>query len=128
MMKMKNNNIKNIIATLIIAITMLGCNQGKEVKKYDNGVLIASHYEKNGKAEGLAKLYFPNGKVELEGEYKNGVPNGKFVFYYENGNIRAIAEMKDSKNHGVAKFYDKEGLLEDVEVWEEGEMLGRICE
>lgn len=37
--------------------------------------------------KGKGKRYYPNGQVEIEGEFLNGLAEGKGIYYYDNGNI-----------------------------------------
>ena len=34
------------------------------------------------------EVYFPNGKMQWEGNYKNMLEDGKWMYYFENGNTK----------------------------------------
>ena len=67
--------------------------------KFTNGVLdgiceqfidgnLYIHLEfRNGKLEGKAQLYSPEGNLEYDGQYVNGLQNGTFRMYNDQGNI-----------------------------------------
>ena len=42
---------------------------------------------KNGKRDGLEKIYYENGKLKYELNYKNGTPYGNMKLYDETGNL-----------------------------------------
>ena len=42
---------------------------------------------KNGKRDGLEKIYYENGKLKYELNYKNGEPYGNMKLYDETGNL-----------------------------------------
>ncbi len=51
--------------------------------KYESGIL------KNNFLHGRYESYFPNGKINFEGEYKNDNPIGIWLEYYSNGNKKS---------------------------------------
>ena len=51
---------------------------GQEESPYTG---IVETYDKNGKLDGLAKKYYPNGKIEYEETYKNNILDGTAKMY-----------------------------------------------
>lgn len=48
------------------------------------------------------KVYFPNGKLNYEGEFKNNAKDGKGKEYFEDGTYY-IGEFENNKIHGKGK-------------------------
>lgn len=71
------------------------------VKEFDGKKLSAEIPYKNGKQEGLAKHYYPNGKKEVEIPYKNGKREGNEVRYFENGKPAGETPYKNDKKEGI---------------------------
>lgn len=68
---------------------------------------------KNGKKEGLWKVYFDNGQLEKEGNFKDGKPEGLWKKYHLNGQLKSEGNLKDGKAEGLAKYYYESGQLEN---------------
>ncbi|MGL4567916.1 MAG: WG repeat-containing protein [Fusobacteriaceae bacterium] len=60
---------------------------GKAVSKYSNGQIKEEFSFKNGKPNGIFKVYYENGQLKEEGSYKDSKLNGSYKKYYENGHI-----------------------------------------
>ncbi len=57
-------------------------------------------------------IYYPNGKIYLEGEYTpEHKRKGKWVSYFENGAIKSIAHFKNGLTDGEIKVYKQNGKL-----------------
>lgn len=80
-------------------------DNGKKTEYHDNGQIAAEYTLKNGKIEGIAKIYHNNGIIKSIGEYVNGVKNGKFTHYDEMGNILTEYNMVNDKANGLATIY-----------------------
>ena len=52
-----------------------------------DGKLKSNISMKNGKRDGLEKIYYENGKLKYELNYKNGEPYGNMKLYDETGNL-----------------------------------------
>lgn len=70
---------------------------------------------KDGKMNGPVQLYFPNGKVAMQGELKDDVPEGKWEWYDENGNIVQSATFKNGIPDQESIFLapGTEGVIEE---------------
>jgi antitoxin component YwqK of YwqJK toxin-antitoxin module len=90
---------------------------------------------KDGKQDGVRKLLFPNGKIEVEETYKDGniltkkvffdngelsvkgqydeavTMSGEWTYYYQNGKIKEVVNFKNSVEDGVFKEYYENGNL-----------------
>ena len=68
-------------------------------------------------------IYFKNGKKENEIDYKNGKVNGLARMWYENGCLRMEATYKDNKCNGVRIAYHKNGQIFCRAEYSEGKLL-----
>ncbi len=66
------------------------------------------------------EVYFPNGKMQWEGNYKNMLEDGKWVYYFENGNIKSIQYYTKGKENGVCSDYNESGKLIKESTWVNG--------
>lgn len=65
----------------------------------------------NGKVEGQATYFFPNGKVAAKADYVNGEIDGEFVQYFENGDTWLVSNFSKSKVHGKRTMYYQSGAV-----------------
>ena len=77
---------------------------------------------------GIAKEYYPNGKIETESFYANGKLNGKSITYYENGNLKYEENYKNSKLDGLIKTYFEDGTIRTEIYYKNGELDGLATE
>ena len=91
-----------------------------------NGELANEIIIKDGKANGIAKVYHENGNLEAETEYNNGKKNGIRKEYDENGKLKLESEYKDGKENGIRKEYDENGKLEHEAYYINGERVDLI--
>ena len=66
---------------------------------------------KNGKAIGIARQYYSNGKLYVESRYRNGELNGIMKSYYENGKLEFEANYINNEPNGTANEYWQSGKL-----------------
>ena len=66
---------------------------------------------KDGKWNGIAQVFFNDGKINIEGNYREDHLNGIFKTYYENGKLASEGNYVNDKPDGLSKNYDKEGNL-----------------
>jgi len=74
----------------------------------DKKIQLEGDY-KNEKRSGIWTFYYQNGNKWSEGEYKDGLNNGKSTTWFENGNKRYEGQYKDGKQTGKWKFWDEKG-------------------
>ncbi len=60
---------------------------------------------KNGKIEGIRRMYFADGKVQTETTYANGVAAGPARSFDRNGDLIRECTMKDDKRNGTQTEY-----------------------
>lgn len=72
----------------------------------EDGVLIDSGTFKNGERDGLTEQFYNDtGKLRVSANYKDGVLDGKFKVYYPNGNLQGEVIYKNGKMNGDFKEY-----------------------
>jgi len=140
------------IIIIIEIILSLVSYQKKELKKdyYKNGSLKAEYFvDENGKKYGVAKLYFPNGKLEFIGTFHNnklegktieywdsgvekevanyikGMLNGLFFRYFSSGKTKTIINYKNNKISGTAIEFFESGTISKVENYSGGVLNGK---
>ena len=62
---------------------------------YSEGELRARYKIKDGKRNGLAVIFYQNGRVESQGNYKNNLKNGKWKYYNESGELSYESVIKN---------------------------------
>lgn len=82
---------------------------GKFIDYYYSGRIQGEGTMKNGKLEGLRKMYFQNGKISVERYYTNAIPNGSEKEYYEDGSLKQKGEFVSGKEDGIWEAYFPNG-------------------
>ncbi len=91
---------------------------------YDNHLASTETYD-SGVKQGLASVYYPNGRVAESFWYENDVRNGPWMQYYDNGRLRVQAEFRDDERHGRFVFYTPGGRKEIEGEYYNNQMHGR---
>ncbi len=104
--------IKVLLMLLVVFVLSNPLLSSAEVKKefYPDGKLKSETYYKNGKLEGIAKIYDENGQLLDEENYKNGEAEGIRRGYYENGKLKLEINYKNGEVINK-KDYDESGKL-----------------
>lgn len=92
-----------------------------------------SYHSKTGhlpELQGKYVSYYPNGKIESQGEYFYGKRIGKHTSYYENGkidNVQNFKLMKDISSvlDGEQLKYEEDGKLIVKELFKDGKLVNR---
>ncbi len=69
-----------------------------------------SHYNAEGKREGISRLYYRNGKLKRESMYKNGKKEGIEEEYSKNGVLRLEISYKDGLRDGMYRAHSRGNL------------------
>ena len=78
-----------------------------EKRIYDAGILYNIEFHKNDLYEGPYKVFYPDGKVQLESQYVNNEMLGELKAYYPSGKLKEIVQMKANQEDGPFKeFYE----------------------
>jgi antitoxin component YwqK of YwqJK toxin-antitoxin module len=94
--------------------TLNGKAHGVQKHWYRNGKLrYLSHWKfligNKAKKKGVTKGYFEKGGISYKYYFKSGQKNGLDTNYFENGNLRAIYTMKNDKRDGLAEAFYSDG-------------------
>ncbi|MBP3546047.1 MAG: toxin-antitoxin system YwqK family antitoxin [Alphaproteobacteria bacterium] len=120
---------------------------GNATTYYTNGKLETQRIYKNGKENGVMKIYddktnkvaaeipYVDGKIHgmltvyndgipfNKMRYENGINNGEYIFYHQNGKKFIEATAKNDKLEGEAKIYDPTGKLNRIEYYKDGKKI-----
>lgn len=77
---------------------------GIAINKRSNGTLIRYYHYKDGKREGEAKLYYPDGELEAHQIFKNGTMNSS-ESYTKNGQLVSKMTIKGNE-WGIVAYYE----------------------
>ena len=77
----------------------------------DEKLLVGTYPYKNGKLDGIQKWYYENGKLGVETSYKDGKVDDIVKRYDENGNLKQETPYKNDAIDGVEKRYYENGDL-----------------
>jgi antitoxin component YwqK of YwqJK toxin-antitoxin module len=80
-------------------------------QNYENGQLKVESIFKDGKENGLSKMYYENGQLLGFQNHKDGKPDGLWENHYEDGQLESSINYKDGKQDGLSKIYYKNGQL-----------------
>ncbi|MDM8533176.1 hypothetical protein QUF55_00610 [Clostridiaceae bacterium HSG29] len=86
----------------------------------DNGDMLETYEEKNGKLNGLYTMYYEKEKIKSKIDYANGMKNGNSYIYYENGKNKEIIVYKDNERNGEYQSFYETGKLAKKEEYEMG--------
>ena len=83
-------------------------------------------YASEGKdlRHGLAKAWYPNGKLEFEGTYQYGKKSGTFTFWHENGQVAATGDYRDDQPEGQWVWWHDNGQKSAYGRYEDGLLIG----
>jgi len=90
---------------------------------YPSGKLASVATFKNGKVEGVQKDYYENGNLKRELPHKNGIINGIVKEYYPNGKLKIESSQKNALPDGVSKFYDENGKVIEQVMFKDGKKV-----
>ena len=68
-----------------------------------------------GNENGKHKRFFPNGRIEEEGNYDGGYHSGNMTRYYKNGNTAIVGRYEKDNKVGLWIYYYPEGSVEREE-------------
>jgi antitoxin component YwqK of YwqJK toxin-antitoxin module len=84
---------------------------GKFIDYYYSGRIQGEGILKNGKLEGLRKMYYQNGKLSVERYYTNSISDGLEKEYYEDGTLKQKGILINGKEDGVWEIYFPNGQI-----------------
>lgn len=75
----------------------------------DNGVLILQEENKNGKVEGVSKVFYDTGSLKSECTFVNGLREGHAKVYYPSGALKEEGDFHEDAKVGIWKSYNEDG-------------------
>jgi antitoxin component YwqK of YwqJK toxin-antitoxin module len=78
---------------------------------------------KENKNDGKWQYFYPNGTIESEGNFKNDQPIDKWTWYYESGKIKETGYFINGRREGVWVFYDEKGNITLKTIFKDGEKV-----
>ncbi|WP_130733627.1 toxin-antitoxin system YwqK family antitoxin [Flavobacterium sp. J27] len=78
---------------------------------FDSDQLLSVENYKQGKLNGIRKVFYQDGSLAEHANYVNGKLDGVYKKYAENETILEEVSYKDGKLHGTALYYDGKGNL-----------------
>jgi len=91
-----------------------GILNGEHKSFHNNGKILITYFNEDGKIEGKWTHNNSDGSVHEEGNYEKGLKQGKFLIYYEEkgmerGPVSNETYYKDGKPSGTWIVYDRNG-------------------
>lgn len=74
---------------------------------YKDGTIQSEVTYKNGKKNGIATYYHPNGKKSLELFFKDDLAEGQSTLWYFKGTINRTGNYKNNKLNGISTTWDE---------------------
>ena len=85
-----------------------------------NGQLTHKTEYKDGKKHGFDKVYYENGKLNTQLNYKNGNLHGLVKVFFENGQLMLKGYYEDGKENGLWEYFNVDGTLEKTKIYKDG--------
>ncbi len=81
---------------------------------YINGTMLQEQEFLLGIEHGVLTMWYENGQKQTQATYKDGVWHGVLKSWYSRGNDRSVSEFKHGVSDGISKFWDENGnVIED---------------
>ena len=93
---------------------------------YKDSKLKAKIYYKNSKRNGKHIIYFKNGKKAYEADMKNEKKDGHVKEWYDNGQLMYDILYRDNKPEGMVKIFDKNGSIQMISEYKNGKRVKQI--
>jgi antitoxin component YwqK of YwqJK toxin-antitoxin module len=95
----------------------------------DNGLLLSEGIvDENGNSNGQWKDYYPDGKIQAEGQYVNNRRTGVWKFYNTDGKVEQTGAYNNGRPDGLWKWYYENGALLREEEYFQGQRDGTYTE
>ena len=96
---------------------------GQFIDYYFNGKRQGEGVLKDGLAEGLRTMYYPDGSTSYYSHYSNGLENGESKEFFKNGKIHQEGIFKNGKEDGLWTEWYSTGQLKRQINFKEGEAI-----
>jgi antitoxin component YwqK of YwqJK toxin-antitoxin module len=78
----------------------------------------------SGLADGIWTYWFPNGRLDCEGEYLKGAKVGLWTFWYPGGSLDCMGEYRDDIEDGPWTSWYTNGQKQEDGVFQAGRKIG----
>ncbi len=99
-----------------------GIKNGDFILYYPNGKIEMQGKLVNDKNEGEWKYYLPDGTLQTIGIYVNDLPESTWTWFYQDGKIFEQGNFKNGIRVGEWKTFDQYGKLRVLRKFENGEV------
>jgi antitoxin component YwqK of YwqJK toxin-antitoxin module len=90
---------------------------GLTLRYHDNGQILDSTNQINGKGHGQVKHWYKNGQIEEITNWDHGIQNGAFETFYENGNPKQKGNYVNGKREGEVGSWHENGQQEFIHMY-----------
>ena len=116
---------------LLIALFLIsGCSK-KELESVNETSLIeknAVYYTKDKQPySGQVSSLYENGSIKSEWTLKNGRLDGLYKLWYKSGKKWLQNTYKDGKLDGLSTYWDRKELLDTKRTYKDGELISQKC-
>jgi antitoxin component YwqK of YwqJK toxin-antitoxin module len=101
-----------------------GLVEGEASEYNEAGTKITSTFYKNGKKEGIATIYYKDGKVRIAANFIHDLQEGTTSEYYPSGNLAKEATFKNGFRDGEEKTYHENGQLKTFYIIKKDKLNG----
>lgn len=102
----------------------LGKKNGMAKTFYPNGKVADEMPYKMDVKDGISKSYFNDGTMKSQQKFVNGLIEGKVYFYFPDGKVSVAGNYVNSLKDGTWTFYKTTGQVEKTEVYKRGVLQG----
>ncbi|NOQ70444.1 MAG: hypothetical protein GQ574_00495 [Crocinitomix sp.] len=117
-MKLNTKHIKPLIGVVLLGIIGYVLYFALFFNPFDFGPC-----DGNGEPNRYKKVYYDNGRIELEGQLKNCVWHGLIKTHFETGALKSQEQRIEGRNHGISTFYYPNGKTYREEEYHKGELI-----
>jgi antitoxin component YwqK of YwqJK toxin-antitoxin module len=122
--------MKKLLLFILPVFLVFSCSKTKEVieETYPDGsAKIVRYYKGEAKDKVLLKevCYYPNKKIQYEGEFDNNQRNGKWIYWYDNGNKWSEGFLKKEINDGKRTVWYENGQKRYEGTYKDGKEVGK---
>jgi len=114
----KENSTQNLVlckrrnsAGYRLYVMSAGKIEPKLVTEYDKWGQKKETPIADGKKNGIVKLFYKSGEIQVETPFINDQTNGKEKRYYISGKLQTETPFTNGKENGTQKFYYENGIL-----------------
>ncbi|MBB6118581.1 toxin-antitoxin system YwqK family antitoxin [Nocardiopsis algeriensis] len=84
---------------------------GEMVEYDEEGNLVEYSVYENGSENGPERVWYPDGRLKVEGTLRTGLPQGVWRTWHPNGRLARRTEFDDAGNQIRIQHWDPEGVL-----------------